>query len=348
MTRGRLAILGGLVVALVAVAAVFVLVNQTRDGRRTSKQLEADIAVLRTERDRLRPHVVGALNLDPRFSGMPDRQLRVGIPTSLARTLITTLIAAIPEHVTLQLSGLRVRRQGEIRRVVALGDYDLNVRITRVSARLATGEPDLRFGGNRLSLALPVRVASGDGSATIDFNWDGRNLGGAVCGDMLLKEAVSGTVTPATYKLSGSLHLSTTDEAILITPRFPTLRISVHVSPTKASWDLVQKILDSKSGICGFVLDRVNIRGALEELLAKGFAVRLPTERLRPFTLPIGIASTLDIRDTPVHFGGTAGSLTITEEMIWVGANVSVAAPTLALPGVRTAPTPPPSPRGGS
>src|SRR5690606_18521086 len=160
------------------------------------------------------------------LNGMPDRQLRVGIPTTLARTLITTIVAGVPEHLTLQLGGFHIRRQGQIRRVVPLGDYDLNVRITRVAARLTTGAPDLSFGGNRVSLAMPVRIASGTGSAVIDFLWDGRTIGGAVCGDMAFKQLVNGSVTPKTYRLSGALELSTTDEAILVTPRFPRLRIS--------------------------------------------------------------------------------------------------------------------------
>jgi hypothetical protein len=346
VTRRRIALISGLLIIAVAAVVAVWMVNRVQHGRQTRRSLQADVSRLRAEAERLRPHVTGAMQMDPRLHSMPDRQLRVGIPTSLARTLITTVVAGVPDHVTLQLGGFNVRRQGQVRRVVPLGDYDLNVRITRVTARLTTGTPDISFGGNRVSLAMPVRIASGTGSASIDFLWDGRTIGGAVCGDMDVKQLVTGSVTPKTYRLSGALELSTTDEAILVTPRFPRLRISVHVTPTQASWDVVQKLLDSKGGLCGFVLDRVDIRGALEELLAKGFEVRLPTERLRPVALPVGIASTLTVRGTPVTFGGTAGSLTITDEMIWLGANVTLAAPDL--PELRKVQTPPLSPRGGS
>lgn len=332
MTRRRIALVAALTAVALTLATLGVLRSRMREGRLTTQALEARVTELRAERDRLRPSVHGAMAMDPRLAGMPDRQVRVGIPTSLAGTLVTNLLAGVPDHLTLQLGGFRIHRAGEVRRVVPLGEYDLTVRVTRVTARLATGEPDLRFGGNRIALALPVRVASGRGTAAIDFRWDGRTVGGAVCGDMRVTETVTGTVRPATYRLTGALHLSTTPDAILVTPRLPALRINVRVEPTKASWDLVQQVLDSRGGLCGFVLDRVNIRGALEELLAKGFSVRLPTERLGPIALPIGLASTVTVRGTPIRLGGTAGTLTITDDTIWLGANVTLE--TLAAPTV--------------
>lgn len=73
---------------------------------------------------------------------------------------------------------------GKVRKIVTIGHYDLNVTINRVVGRLRTGTPVLKFGGNRVSLALPVTVVSGSGEATIYFKWDGRNISGAVCGDM--------------------------------------------------------------------------------------------------------------------------------------------------------------------
>ncbi len=324
MTARRILFMGGVAI-VVAVIVMDAVVSRTREGRRTTRDLRADITALRAQRDRLQSYVLRAMSQDPRLNGLPDRELRVGMPTTLASSMIAAVVTGLPEHVTLQLEGLQVRRQGDVRRVVTLGEYDLSVTVMRVAARLTTGVPDIEFGGNRLSLALPVRIASGTGSAAIDFRWSGSAVGGAVCGDLPLKEIVTGTVRPATYRLSGTLHLSRTDDAILLTPRFPPLRIVVRVTPSKASWDLVQKTLDAAGGLCGFVLDRVDIRGALEEFLATGFTVRLPTERFQSFALPAGIASTLTIRGTPIQFASTDGSLTITDDMIWAGANVTLA-----------------------
>jgi hypothetical protein len=233
-------------------------------------------------------------------------------------------VTGVADQVTLELGNLRIRKQGAVRRIVTLGTYDLHVRITRVTAQLAAGTPELRFGGNQVRLALPVRVASGSGSAAVDFEWDGRNIGGAVCGDMTLREVVSGTVAPATYRLSGSLLLSTAENAIMVTPRLPSLHVRIRVLPSKASWALVQKVLDDKGGVCGFVLDRVNIRESLEGLFARGFNVRLPIERVKPMALPVGIAQTMAVHGTPVTMDVTDGNLTITDRMIWLGANATL------------------------
>ncbi len=326
MTRRRIALIVGVSVALVVVIFVIVSLvsNRAREGRRTTAQLQADLITLHAERDRLRPHVLGALQMDPRLAGMPSREVLVGLPTTLARDLVTAFITGVADQMTLHLSGIRVHKTGEVRRIVPLGDWELTVLLTRVTARLASGAPDVRFGDNRLSLSAPIRVVSGTGSAAINYQWDGRNISGMVCGDMELKETVTGTVTPATYRLTGALHLSTTDDAIVLTPRIPPMRIRVHVVPSKASWAKVQAVLDDKGGVCGFVLDRVDIPGSLEEFLAKGFEVRLPTEKLKPWTLPIGLASSVTIRDTPVHVVVTDGGLTVTGEMIWFGANIDL------------------------
>lgn len=329
MTRRRIVLIVGAVatVAVVAMAVLAVLSvvrSRAREGRQTTRELQADLATLKAERDRLRAEVIGAVSLDPRLVGMPDRPFRIGMPTTLAQGLVTTFVAGAADQVTLQLGNIRVRRQGAVRRVIHLGDYTLVVRVMQVAARLAAGTPDLRFGGDQVRLTMPVRVSAGSGSAEVDFLWTGRKVGGAVCGDMHVIEVVTGTVIPATYRLSGTLRLTTTDEAILVTPRLPALRVKVRVEPSKPSWDLLQRTLDSQGGLCGFVLDRVNIRGALEGLLAKGFDVRVPTEKVRPVALPVGIARTLTVRGTPVDLDVKAGGLTITKDMIWLAADVNV------------------------
>jgi hypothetical protein len=91
----------------------------------------------------------------------------------------------------------------------------------KVTGKLKTGTPVLTFGGNQVKLALPVRVASGSGRATINFKWDGKNVSGAVCGDMEITQDVSGGVKPADYPVSGGIVLTATTREILASPKFP-------------------------------------------------------------------------------------------------------------------------------
>ena len=328
MTRRRVVVLVAVSAVVATLVTGWLMIGRSRAGRRTMTALQADVMALTAERDRLQAGIVGAVDLDRRLTGGPDKPLRIGIPTTLARTLVSTLVSGVVDQVSLTLGDLRVRKVGEIRRVVTLGRFDLTLRVKQINAKLGAGVPDLEFGANRMQMVMPVRVESGTGSAEIDFRWDARGVSSAVCGDMSMLEVVSGTVTPSTYRLAGTLQLSTTDDAIVVTPRMPALRIRVRVAPSKASWDLVQKTLDAKKGLCGFVIDRVNIPEALEGLLARGFLVRLPIEKLRPVAVPIGFAQTVMVRDTPVQIGVKADGLLITSDTIWLGADVTVTDPT--------------------
>ena len=92
----------------------------------------------------------------------------------------TRVISGFVDQVTLVLENLKVHKAGKVKKIITIGEYDLDVVIDRVSGRLRTGEPDIRFGGNQVSIALPIEIASGSGDATIHFVWDGKNISGAL------------------------------------------------------------------------------------------------------------------------------------------------------------------------
>jgi hypothetical protein len=309
-------------------AAVLVLVACLACGRKdrqAPEEIRAQIAALEKERAALRERMNGLMLKDPRLPGMPDTPVRVGVPTTLARDLVQRVLSGFVDQVTLELKNLKVKKHGQVKKVVTLGEYDLNVLITRVSGRLKTGKPDVTFGGNKVTLAMPVTIASGSGQATIRFKWDGKGVAGATCGDVEVTREVAGGVRPDTYALSGGLVLTATAKEILAQPRFPLIKVNLKVNPSQESWDSVQKILDEKEGVCGYVLDKVNVRAVLERLVNKGFNVRLPTEKIKPLAVPVGIEPTMDVRGKPVALGIKLGRLAITEQMIWLGADVSVA-----------------------
>lgn len=309
-----------------AVALIVTTVGacSARQRRAQAEALRQEVNRLEVERDRLRARLDAGLTTDPRLAGMPSQPLRVGIPTSLLRTVTSSLVTSVADRVTLELGGLRVQRSGEIRRVISLGEYHLDVLLTRVTARLKADAPTITFGGNRINFTVPVRVLSGSGEAVINFEWDGRGLSGAVCGDMQVKEKVTGTVAPARYVLRGAVQLSGTSDAIVARPAIPTQRIRVQVSPSQASWAAVQQILDSQGGVCGFVLDRVDIAGAINNVLRRGFNVRLPTNRIGSLSLPVGVSPSLTVDGRPLLLTVTAVPPTITEHAVWLGADLAM------------------------
>ncbi len=312
--------------ALLIAAGLVAFAPACGRGGRDAAAMRKEIAALETERDQLGKRIDELLVTDVRLKGMPQTEVRFGVPTPLARMLITRVLSGFVDQVTLVLENLKVHKAGKVKKVITIGEYDLNVRIDKVFGRLRTGDPDIRFGGNKVSVALPIEIASGSGDATIHFVWDGKNVSGAVCGDMDITETVGGDVKPNTYTVQGGLELTATTQQILAAPRFPPIRVNLKVQPSSESWDRVKAIIESQGGLCGFVLDKVNIPGILEKLVGKGFNVRLPTEKIKPIAVPVGIEPKMTIQGREVTIGVENVDLAITEHVLWLGADVDVTA----------------------
>jgi hypothetical protein len=310
-------------VALAALA----LAGCRRVDRATPEQIRAEISALEKERGELQEKLNGLVAHDAQLEGMPSTPLRIAVPTTLARELIEKVMAGFVDQVTLELRDIKVSKSGTIKRIVTLGSYDLNVNIDRVSAQLKTARPDLRFGGNQVTLAMPVTLASGVGRATIRFKWDGQNVADAACGDLDVEQVVTGSVRPHRYPVRGTLMLSATAEQILVTPRFPRILVKLEIEPSTESWAAVQRILDAKkTGVCGFVLDRIDVLSIVRGIVDKGFEVRLPTERIRPMAVPVGVEPTMSVHGTPIALAMKVGGLAITPHALWLGADVSLQA----------------------
>jgi hypothetical protein len=320
--------------ALVLLAAAMVTAAACkRKDAATVEQQQEEIRNLQRERDELRARVGQLVEKDPRLKGMPQNTVRLGVPTSLARTLIEKVLSGVGDQVTLQLKNLHARKRGSVKKVVSIGTYDLDVHIVEVKGRLRAGRPDVTFGGDQVTVALPVTVASGTGKASIHFIWDGRNVSGAVCGDMDVTRDVNGTVKPSTHTVRGTLSLASAGGSIFARPRFPETRVRLEVVPSAESWASVQALLDEKAGVCGYVLDKVDIPKVLREQLGKGFGVRLPVEKLKPMAVPVGIQQQLALANRALTVNASVGDMAITEHSIWLGADVSVGSvPTTAAP----------------
>ncbi|HET9317158.1 MAG TPA: hypothetical protein VFQ51_16310 [Vicinamibacteria bacterium] len=315
---------------VVAVAILSALGGCRRREAQSVAQQQAEIEHLEKERDELRSRLGEMILKDARLTGMPQNSVRVGVPTALARTLVEKVLGGVADQVELRLANLRAHKEGTVKKIVTIGTYDLDVNIVEVKAHLQTGKPDLRFGGNQIAVSLPVTVVKGTGDANVRFKWDGKNVSGAVCGDMDVTRSVSGSVKQLTLDARGTLSLASEGGRILARPKFPETRVRLEVEPSAESWASVQALLDEKGGVCGYVLDKVDIKKVVQDQLAKGFNVRLPVEKLKPVAVPVGIQQQLDLAGRSLNLSVIVGELAITESTFWLGADVKVGAASAA------------------
>jgi len=75
------------------------------------------------------------------------------------------------------------------------------------------------------------------------------------------------------------------------------------------------------------VVEKVNVLKIVQGLIDRGFNVRLPTEKIKPMAIPVGIEPEMEVRGQKIELAIKVGELAITERMIWLGADVRMEMP---------------------
>ncbi len=294
----------------------------------SSEQLQAwkaEIQQLQAEQDSLRQRAAMLVKEDARIQGLPKGEVVIAVPTAFLKSVIERLFTDVVSNVTLRLSGIKAHVAKSVKKIVTVGEFVVDVEITEVLARLKPGQPEITFGGNQVSLSLPVEVTEGRGEAIIHFVWDGKNVADLTCGDMDVTQKVSGDVIPTGYLVSGALSFSMDGKRVIGTPAFPETKLNIRVTPSQESWDAINAILAEKSGVCGWVLDKVNVPNLLENLVQKkGFNVKLPLQKIKPFALPAGVSDTVKVGDLAIALDARTNAIRIDPDAIWYSASVAV------------------------
>ncbi|MGH7491077.1 MAG: hypothetical protein ACREOO_01645 [bacterium] len=286
---------------------------------------KAEIQQLQAEQDSLRNRAQQFVKNDVRIQNMPKGEVVIAVPTAFLREVIERLFTDVASHVTLQLSGIKARVAKSVKKVVTVGEFVVEIEITKVIGRLKPGQPEIRFDGNKVSMSLPVEVIEGLGEATIHFVWDGKNVAGATCGDMDLTQKVSGNVIPTGYLVSGELAFAIREEKVIGTLSFPETKLNIRVTPSQESWDAVHAILEEKGGLCGWVLDKVDVPNLLTNVVErKGFNVKLPLDKIKPFILPAGVSDSVKVGDRILSFATQTNTIRIDPDAIWYSASVAL------------------------
>jgi hypothetical protein len=288
----------------------------------------AEFARLEGEVAGLEQRLAALVGADPRRASLPQGDVIFAVPTGFLRELIERVFIDVASRVTLTLGGIQARKTKTLKKGVPVGDLVVELLVDEVQGRLAPGRPEVVFGANEITLTLPVEVVDGSGEATVHLLWKGRRVARAVCGDLDVTERVSGRVIPDRYVLTGTLALAARDAEIVGTPRFPETKVQLRVDPSPETWRRVDALLASQQGLCGWVLERVDVKRVLaEQARVKGFGVRLPLHKIQPFRFPAGLRESVTVRGRPLALDVRTGDLRIDEHAVWVGARVRVGGP---------------------
>ena len=312
--------------ALLVLVGLVALTGCARQpSAREIKAWDAELALLQAEQDSLRAQILSLVKADPRVQSLPKGDIVLSIPTSFVRSVIEKVFDEVANHVTLRMGGFKARVEKKVKKIVTVGEFVVNVDVDEVVGRLRPRRPNITFTNNRIGLSLPVEVADGHGNATIHFVWNGKNIADVTCGDMDITQKVAGDVVPARYVVSGTMALRVDGNHLVATPRFPLTKVRIRITPTKESWKAIDAILAEKHGVCGWVLDKVDVPTLLKNLVQeKGINIRLPVDKIKPFAIPAGISDSVTVKGRVVAVATSDPTIKVSPEAILYSAQVSL------------------------
>jgi hypothetical protein len=283
------------------------------------------VASLQKTRDELRARLLALSAKDPIVASAPDAEVLVGVPPGLATDVLGRVTARLLRHVEVVLRDLEVHKAGEMHTksfVKTPGRYRLDLHIDEVRGVLEPGPPKLDFRGDRVAVALPVRIARGEGRATLRIAWDSRGIAGLACGDFRARIPVSGRVVPRTYPVTGTFALELVDGTLVATPSFPDLKVNIQVEPSPETWKEVDRVLKERSLQCRAALKLVDVPALLRRRLERGFDVKVPPRVFKPLRLPAALRREVTLGGRTHVVLTTPRELALTPRIVWLGADV--------------------------
>ncbi|HET9951696.1 MAG TPA: hypothetical protein VFS09_07890 [Candidatus Eisenbacteria bacterium] len=291
---------------------------------RETQAWEAELGRLQAEQDSLRARSAELVAKDARIQGLPKGDVVIAVPTAFLRSVVERVFTDVVSNVTLRIRGIKAHVAKSVKKIVTIGEFVLDVDVKEVTGKLHPGRPDMKFGADSVSISLPLEISEGHGDADLHFVWDGKRMADVTCGDLDITQSVSGDVIPASYVVTGALHLKVRGRDAVGVFNFPETRLRLRVKPSKESWAAVDSILAEKHGVCGWVLDKVNVPQLLTNIVEeKGINVKLPLDKIKPFAFPAGVRDSIRVGERSLFVDAKANSIRIDPDAVWYSATVS-------------------------
>jgi hypothetical protein len=316
---------------LLAIAAGVVAYLRTRPSPPPPPPTEAELQVLLERRDALQKRLTElvVINGEKSVAKAPRGGVMIGIPTSFTRSILEQVVTGLFSEMTLTLKNLKVHKEGQVRvRMLVskrtVGKFVLDVKIHQVQGILRPGKPDVVFGRNRVSVGLPVRLATGTGNADLRLQWDSKGLAAnMVCGDVDVTKAVTGGVVPQDYRLGGAFKIASSGSSVILSPDFPEeLKVRIFVDPSEQAWQAVDEVVNAQRAGCEKTLDKIDMRKILGNILGRGFNVKIPQKVIKPVRLPAGLKQSLEIQGLKLALLVKPTGLLVADDRLWYGADI--------------------------
>ena len=288
------------------------------------------IEALKAERTRLQEELRAALTDDARLIGAPGGGVLIGVPASLIESIVGEAVAGPLRNVRLSLKDVvKIRHSDRITTKtlvgrMTLGEYAITVDVKQVRAVMKPLKATLTFGSNRIGIDLPVLIDAGDVKATVAFKWDGRKLAGMVCGDLDTTKDLRVRIPPVTVRVRGRFDVEAAGDTLRVRPRIAPVEASFQIEPEKDAWEFLDNLIRSRNAVCEAAIRKADVAAKVKELAGRRFSVRIPTDFVRPMTLPAAFRDTFDVRGRRAGLDIRPAGVTVTPTRIWYGANLSL------------------------
>lgn len=325
----------GLLLALLLAGAGGLVYLRTRGPALPPPPGEAELKLLRDERDRLTERLRAAVvaHGEKSVRDAPRGGIMIGIPTSFTRSIVQQIVTGLFDGMTLTLKNLKVHKAGEVKakmvfRKKKVGAFVLDVDIKEVQGVLKPGRPDLRFSKNRIGVGLPVRLDHGEGHAELRFQWDSKGLAAnVICGDVDTTQSVTGGVKPEDYRLEGAFVIGARGESVTLRPEFPDLAVRIFVDPSEQAWGVVDKVAKERPKGCEIALSKIDLKAQIAKILDRGFNVKIPQKILKPVRLPAGVTQSLEVQGVKLPVTVKFTGVLVAGDRVWYGADLTLGKP---------------------
>ena len=321
---GVVVVLGAPALALASLGLRY----RPRSEREDPAAVVREIATLTKARDSLRAVVGDAVSSSDLLDRHPAGDIAIGLPTPFVDLIVKRVVSGWFHDVELNLPRMRVRKDGEIKATLGIlgrrtvGAYDLEVILDHVHGRLQPEAPTLAFGGDTIHVTVPVHVAAGTGIAKVTASWKSKGIAGPVCGDMSVSRDVTGRVRARDYVAHGQIVLSAVNGTVSADPAFPDLAIRLFIDPARESVAALDSVLATRGGLCGYAVEKSRASERIQELVGRGFRVKIPQRFFRPIRLPVAVQTEVPMADQAVSLKVTPSALTVTNSTVWIAASV--------------------------